>query len=69
VIPAIDSKPVRDTQVLMRNSGQVHSGGRESVTIIRFQQESTAKIQWKSLREIALHGEFRNPKPENQLVA
>ncbi len=47
VILAIDGKPVRDIQDPMRNSGQVLVGERESVTIIRFQQESTVKIQWK----------------------
>jgi S1-C subfamily serine protease len=47
VILVIDGKPVRDIQDLMRNSGQVLAGGRESVTIIRFQQESTVKIQLK----------------------
>ncbi|MGO9517333.1 MAG: hypothetical protein ACLPND_09845 [Candidatus Korobacteraceae bacterium] len=47
MILAIDGKPVREIQDLMRNSGQVLAGGWESVTIIRFQQESTVKIQLK----------------------
>jgi hypothetical protein len=47
VILAIDGKRVTDILDLMRNSGRVLAGGRESVTIIRFQQESTMKIQWK----------------------
>jgi glutamine cyclotransferase len=47
VILAIDGKPVREIQDLMWNSGQVLAGGWESVTIIRFQQESTVRVQLK----------------------
>jgi S1-C subfamily serine protease len=47
VILAIDGKPAREIQDLMRNSGQVLAGGRESMTIIRFQQEPTVKAQLK----------------------
>ncbi|MGB8029933.1 MAG: PDZ domain-containing protein [Terracidiphilus sp.] len=47
VILAIDSKPVKDIQDLMRNSRQIPPGGSVSVTVIRYQQESAIKIQLK----------------------
>jgi S1-C subfamily serine protease len=47
VILAFNNKPVKDTQDLMRYTREAVKGSSASITILRYQQESTVKLSLK----------------------